>query len=165
MRWTIALTLAALSLAGCGRAKPADETTLTFERLEDTTAISRGRPVLASLEPFRMKNGVLRVRGTMEVPDGTRIQLSIYPSGTDQLVGRVQMAVEGRRFESPPMLGERGPLPEGKYRIELLSHFNTMWQPPEVMRATHDGMDLRGPGVTRTRLGDAAFFLTAERRL
>ena len=79
MRRTIALTLATVTLAGCGRAKPAGEATLTFEQL--------------------------------------------YPVETDQLVGRVQMTVEGRRFETPPGLGERG------------------------------------------RLGDAAFFLTAERRL
>jgi hypothetical protein len=33
------------------------------------------------------------------------------------------------------------------------------------MRATHDGKDLRGPGITRDRAGGAAFYLVEERRL
>ena len=73
--------------------------------------------------------------------------------------------VHERQFDSPPMLGERGPLPAGDYRCELLAHFNPDWQTAEVLRATGDGRSLRGPGITRTRGGKAALFLTQESHL
>ena len=59
----------------------------------------------------------------------------------------------------------RGPLPVDLYRFDVLAHFNPAWQPEQVMRATHDGRSLRGPGITRGTGGQPAFFLREERRL
>jgi hypothetical protein len=160
-----ALALVLLAPAGCGRGKPARQP-LRFEDLgRDTAGLTRGRPLLDALEPYRMKNGVLRVRGAMNLPDGARIQLSIYRKDSNQMVSCVQFTVANHCFDSPPIIGPRGPLPVADYRFEVLVHFNSTWQPENVMRATHDGLALRGPGITRARSGEAAFFHSEERHL
>jgi hypothetical protein len=55
-----------------------------------------------------------------------------------------------------------GPLPPGKYRFELLAHFTPDWQSADVLRSTDEGRTLRGPGITRSRQGNAAFFMVEE---
>ena len=94
-----------------------------------------------------------------------RIQISLYRHGTKDLISRVQVRVADHRFETPPIVGEHGPLPRGNYRFEYLALFNDAWQTADVMRATHDGRNLRGPGITRDRVGGAAFYLVEERTL
>jgi hypothetical protein len=108
---------------------------------------------------------VLRVRGRVSFPDGVRIQVSIYPKGSKQLLNRVQVIVREHRFDSPPILGPQGPLPRAAYRVEYLALFNDAWQGADVMRRIAGGRDLRGPGVTRDRVGGAAFYLVEERTL
>ncbi len=161
MVWTMALGV----LAGCGRGGSQRATELSFEQLADTTGITRGAPVLTAFEPYRMTNGAMRVRGTVEFPDRTRMEISIYRKRTAELVGRVQFVIQNRRFDSPPVLGRGGQLPADDYRFELLTHFNSAWQPPSVMSATGNGTRLHGPGIRRDRLGQAAFLLTREARL
>jgi hypothetical protein len=158
----------ALSLAGCGGRgdrDPQGTTPLVFDELPDTSGLSKGEPLLTRIEPYRMPNGALRFRGALDFPDGTRLQVTILDKSRNVVVGRWQMTVRNRRFDSPPILGERGPLPTGLYRLEYLAHFNDAWQPPDVLEATDHGRRLRGPGVTMTRQGPAAFFLAEERRL
>jgi predicted N-acetyltransferase YhbS len=139
-------------LAGCGgKSRQASE--LTFEELRDTTGLSRGAPLLRTVEAYRMPNGVLRVRGRLDFPDGTRIEASIYRMDTDEMVSRVQMPIQNQRFESPPIIGPRGPLPRGRYRVRYLALFNEAWQPPEVLEATDAGRRLHGPGITRDQAG------------
>jgi hypothetical protein len=156
----VALCLAALSLASCGREKPASE--LSFEKLPDTTGLSRGADVLERFEPFRMANGAVRVTGRARLPDGTKLQIAIKPPNGTVSVAMAHVVVQGSQFDTPPLLGDRGPLPRGRYRFEVLAHFNADWQPPEVLRALDGGQSLRGPGVTRARDGAAAFFIVRE---
>ena len=66
---------------------------------------------------------------------------------------------------TPPMIGTRGPLPHGAYHFELLTYFNSGWQPPEVLQETDDGRRLRGPGITRARGGETAFVHTEDHTL
>jgi hypothetical protein len=155
-----ALALAALALLSCSREEKATE--LTFETLPDTTGLARGAPVLERFEPYRMENGAVRFTGRARLPDGTRLQIAIKQPGGTVSVAMAHVYVQDSQFDSPPLLGDRGPLPRGHYRFEVLSHFNRDWQPPEVMRALDDGKRLRGPGVTRARNGDAALFLASE---
>lgn len=156
----VALCVAALALGACGREEKASE--LTFESLPDTTGLTEGAPVLERFEPYRMPNGAVRFTGRARLPDGTRLQIAIkQPQGTVS-VAMAHVYVQGSQFDSPPLLGERGPLPKGHYRFEVLTHFNDEWQPPEVMRALDGGKRLRGPGITRARNGDAALFLASE---
>jgi hypothetical protein len=165
MRRILFVTLAlAVAVAGCGGGRPKDSA-LTIEELSDTTGLSRGAPLLRGFEPYRMANGVLRVRGTLDFPDDTRIQISVLQQRTGALLYRVQMDVRNRRFDSPPIIGARGPLPEDDYRFEVLAHFNDAWQPARVLAETDQGRALRGPGITRGRNGEAAFLLVEERRL
>jgi hypothetical protein len=162
--WFLALSLL-VGIAGCGERHDEHASALHFELQKDTTNLSSGRPVLQRVEAARADDGVLRVRGDVDLPDGVRLQISLYPHGTEDLAGRVQVVVQHRRFETPPVIGSTGPLPRGRYRVEYLALFNAAWQSPDVMRATHDGKDLRGPGITRDRAGGAAFYLVEERRL
>ena len=153
----------ALALAGCGREKPRQP--MTFEHLPDTTGLSSGVAILKSFEPSRMANGTVRVSGDVRLPDSTRLQIAIRAPGGGVSLAMAQAVVLGGRFDTPPMLGEHGPLPAGDYRFELLAHFNADWQPARVLRATANGHDLRGPGITRARNGDAALLLTRDGRL
>lgn len=160
----LALTLL-LAVAGCGRRHETQAPALTFEELTDTTGLAQGEPILTGVEPQRMPNGALRVRGEVELPDGVRIQVSIYRKGTQQMLNRLQVVVADGRFDSPPILGDGKPLPPGDYRFEYLALFNDAWQTPEVLRRTRSGQALRGPGITRDRVGGAAFYLVEERSL
>ena len=105
------------------------------------------------------------MHGAVELPEGTRLQVSIFRSGTRDLLARVQVIVHDRHFDSTPIVGPHGPLPAGRYRVEYLALFNPAWQSEEVLERTDQGRQLRGPGITRDRAGGAAFYLTEERQL
>lgn len=158
------VTLAAIALAGCGGGSHRSSS-LSFDTITDSTVLASGKSTLTTFEPYRMANGAMRIRGTADFPDGTRLQVSIYRKATNEMSGRLQVILADKRFDSPPIIGAVGPLPKDDYRFEVLAHFDPDWQPPAVMNATHDGLDLRGPGITRDRLGRAAFRLTREARL
>jgi len=150
-------------LAGCGREKPREE--LTFERLPDTTGLSAGAAILERFETYRTPEGAVRVAGDLRLPDSTRLEVAIRAPGGGSAVAMAHVVVLDGKFDTPPMLGENGPLPVGEYRLEVLVHFDADWQPARVLRATANGRSLRGPGITRARNGDAALFLTREGRL
>lgn len=157
------LALAALVL-GCGKKSSRDSTPLVLEDLGDSSRLSQGEPLLTRIEPYRMENGALRIRGRLDFPDGTRIQVAIRDA-RDQPIGRWEMIVQDHGFDSPPILGPRGPLPEGRYRLEYLAHFTDAWQPRSVNEATDYGRRLRGPGVRLTRQGLGSFYMVEERKL
>ncbi len=138
---------------------------LSFEDLSDPATLTRGKPILTSFEPYRITGQALRVRGSARLPDGTRLQVSIVRVATGEPLLVAQVTVERGSFESAPLMGTRGPLPVDLYRFDVLAHFNAAWQTEKVLRATHDGRSLRGPGVTRGTGGQPAFFLREERRL
>ena len=159
------MLLLALAIAGCGREKASRSTELTFEQLADTAGLSQGPPLLTALEPYRLQGGAMRVRGMLDFPDGTRVQIQVAPAAGGEPVARLEVTIVDRQFETPPFMSPNGPLPEGRYRFTLLSHFNDTWQPASVMRATGGGQRLHGPGITRSAMGQATFILNEERRL
>jgi hypothetical protein len=164
MRWLTVLAVAVV-LAGCGR-EAKDTPPLELEELErDTSQLSRGEPLLTGIQPYRDGQGALRVRGRLDFPDETRIQITIYRKETNELLARTQTLVRNGRFDTTPIRGTGGTLPPGVYRFEYYTLFNDVWQPPEVLEATRQGRALRGPGVTRDRIGGATFHLVEERRL
>lgn len=152
-----------LALVSCGRDKPTRE--LSFESLPDTAGLSEGAPIVQEFEPYRMANGAVRVKGRVRVPDGTLLQIAIKSPGGAESVAMAQVRVQGQWFDTPPLLGENGPLPKGEYRFELLSHFTPTWQGAEGEGALRAGPSLRGPGITRAHDGAAALFLVKEGRL
>ncbi len=155
-----ALLVASLGM-GCGKTREPSKA-LTFEQLPDTAGLSEGRAILTELEPVRMDGGAMRVTGGADLPEGTRLQLSIKRPGERTTVAMAHVEVHDRRFESPPLMGEYGPLPQATYRFEVTARFTPDWQSASVLRATGDGKSLRGPGITRDRNGDAMFFLSKE---
>lgn len=152
-----------LSLSGCSREKA--QQPLTFEHLPDTSGLSQGAAILKSFALYRMSNGAVRVSGEARLPDSTKLQIAIRAAGGSVSLAMAQVVVLGGRFESPPLLGDLGPLPVGDYRFEVLAHFDADWQPARVLRELAGGDSLRGPGITRARNGDAALFLARETRL
>jgi hypothetical protein len=158
----------AAAIAGCARREsqePAAEEPLTIEQMRDTTGLSEGRALMRSFEPYRMDNGVIRVRGRLAFPDGTVGQLSIFPAGSKDMITRVQFVVENGRFDTPPIIGGSGPLPRGRYHFTVVSYFDSSMQPPEVLEETRDGRILRGPGITRSIHGGAAFSYAGDHTL
>ena len=154
-----------LLAAGCGGGRAPKAQALRFEELGDTTGLTRGAPLVRTFEPYRGRGGVLHVRGSVDFPDGTRLQVSVLDRATGRMVDRFQVHVEDSRFESPPLVGPGGPFPVADYRFEVLAHFNEAWQPEEVLRRTRDGRSLRGPGITRGIHGEAVFSLVEEVRI
>ena len=156
-----------LVLGACSGDKQAS-TELAFESLEslpDTTGLSEGAPIVQEFEPYRMDNGAVRVKGRVRVPDGTLLQIAIKEPGGVVSVAMAHVRVRGQWFDTPPLLGESGPLPKGEYRFELLSHFTPEWQGEEGGGALRAGTALRGPGITRAKNGAAALYLVKEGRL
>lgn len=149
-----------LGLAGCQRKAPEPE--LTFESSTDTTGLSQGADVMASFEPYRMDNGAVRVRGRMRLPDSTKVEIRIERPDRPIAVAMAHADVLGGQFDSPPMLGDGGPLPHGEYRYHVRVIFDDAWQPARVLRETANGTTLRGPGMTRARNGGA--MLALERK-
>ena len=154
--------LFALHSCGGGKSSSGD---LSFEALPDSTGLAQGAPLVQDFEPYRMSNGAVRVKGRLRVPDGTLLQVAIKQPGGAVAVAMAQVRVQGEQFDTPPLLGDRGPLPSGTYRFELLSHFTESWQGAEGAAALRAGPALRGPGITRARDGAAALFLAKEGRL
>lgn len=152
-----------LTTAGCGQRDEAPSA-LTFEQLPDTTGLTDGPPIVEGFEVLRMDNGAMRVEGSAQLPDGTKLQIAIRPVGGGPSLAMAHTLVEGRHFGTPPLLGAYGPIPEGRYQVEVLARFTPDWQSPQVMRATADGKSLRGPGVTRARDGAPSFLLSQEVR-
>jgi hypothetical protein len=157
--------VALLAVTGCGRRHEEPASELKFELPTDTTGLSRGSALLTRIEPYRLPGGGLRIRGEVGFPDGVRLQISIVRKGTHDMLARVQVVTADHRFETTPILPERGALPRGAYRLEVLALFNPAWQTAEVLRVTNDGRDLRGPGMSRDPVGGASFFLVEERKL
>jgi hypothetical protein len=153
-----------LVFAGCGR-KTERTHDLTFEQLTDTTGLTRGAPILLALEPYRITGRAVRVRGSVDLPDGTRLQVAIIRVKTGEILMVAGASVERHEFETPPLMSPNGPFPEDLYRFEVSAQFNEAWQPGDVLRATQDGLSLHGPGMTRGAAGQVGFFLSQERRL
>ena len=150
--------------AGCGRGgrHGGGSQDLTFENLPDTSALASGAPLVEDFEVIRLANGTLQVHGRSRLPEGTRLRVGILEPGGRTTLAMTQASVHGSRFISPLLIGDTGPLPVARYRFELLARFTPDWQPPDVMRATDAGRMLRGPGITRTRLGEPTFYLEEE---
>lgn len=161
--WVLAVALAAA--CSCGRSGERRTTSLSFETLRDTVGMTSGAPILTSFEPYRLPNGLVRARGTARLPDGTRLQISMLRASNQSVVMRLQVPVEAGRFDSPPILGERGPIPEGDYTFEVLARFDEQWQPPQVMSDLDGGRSLHGPGMERDRLGVPVLHVVRRGRL
>ena len=159
-RLVLAFAFLVVFAAGCGERK--EPPPLTLEVLPDTAGLTRGAPIVDSLAVERLEAGPLRVSGRVSLPDGTRLQVAIRRPGGRSALAMSHVVVHGGRFESPPLVGDLGPLPPDKYRLELLAHFTPDWQSAEVLRSTNEGRTLRGPGITRSRQGKAAFFMVEE---
>ena len=160
--FVLSLAYLVLLAAGCGGQKQ-EAPPLTLEVLPDTAGLSQGGPIVDSLAVERLDGGALRVRGRVNLPDGTNLQVAIRRAGGGgSALAMTRVVANEGRFESPPMVGDMGPLPPGKYRFELLAHFTPDWQSADVLRSTDEGRTLRGPGITRSRQGNAAFFMVEE---
>ena len=162
----VPVTLAMLLLTGCGtHSRSTDDDSVTVERLPagvDTAGLSHGGPIVESFDVVRLPGGALLVRGHTTLPDHTRLQVTMKDAGTGRTLHVTQMQVANHAYESVPMVGDNGPFPVADYRFEVLSHFTREWQTADVLRQTGDGMNLRGPGITRSKVNGAALFLVEE---
>jgi hypothetical protein len=150
-------------LAGCGRrhdATPSGD--LTFEQLSDTAGLSSGTPILKSFDAYRMESGALRVKGTTRLPEDTNLRVSVKRAGEKNVLAMTQVTVRAGAFDSGPIIGESGPLPTASYEFGITAMFLPDAQPREVLHETDDGRRLRGPGMRRTQVGTAMFWVTEE---
>ena len=156
----------ALLIASCG-SKPAEKPQkLTFERLDagDTTGWTKGPALLRTFQVMREPGGALRARGSLDLPDGTRLELNVYPPAGNTVLARTQFELHGGSFETPPLHGFEGPLPEQTYHFQLRGIFDPAVQPPQVMAALEGGRKLRGPGMVEGPNGLIAFVHDEELR-
>ncbi|HTR96463.1 MAG TPA: hypothetical protein VMH61_01040 [Candidatus Acidoferrales bacterium] len=153
---------ASLGCSGCGSHSSPSHDSITLERLPDTTGLAQGAPIVQGFEAYRMPNGAMRLKGHLNFPDGTRVQVAIRRAAGAPSVAMCQVTVEDHAFDSPPLIGATGPLPVSDYRFELSAPFTSAWQPPEVLDLTDQGRLLRGPGMTRDHAGTPTFWLVEE---
>jgi len=160
----VAAAFLVLAPAGCGKAKPAEHETIEFESMPDSATLTQGKSLLTSFEPYRASDGALRARGRLDLPDGTRLQLSVKRGDGIEL-GRVQLNLLGGGFDTPPIFDQGRVPPTDRYHFDLSVQFNRVWQPEQVLSATGNGLELRGPGMHRGNHGEAIFSTSLERRL
>jgi hypothetical protein len=156
----LSAAIAAMMIAGCGSREHRDDSTLRFRKIEertDTAGLSRGRTLLQSFAVVRDPAGALRAEGRLGLPEGTVLELIVYAARGAEVRGRTQFILHDGRFESPPILGPGGPLPEGTYHFQLRARFDPELQPAEVMNAVDGGLALRGPGIMQIGSGMVAF--------
>jgi hypothetical protein len=156
----------ALLIASCG-SKPAEKPQkLTFERLDagDTTGWTKGPALLHTFEVMRDPGGALRARGSLDLPNGTRLELNVYPPGGSAVVARTQFELHDGSFETPPLHGFEGPLPVQTYHFQLRGIFDPAVQSPQVMEALNGGRKLRGPGMVEGPNGLIAYVHDEELR-
>ena len=153
----LSAAMAAALIAGCGNQPSEKDAPLTFQKLDDrdTTGLSSGRTLLHEFEVARDPAGALRARGRTDLPEGMRLELIVYSVTDAQVLARTQFAVRDHRFETAPILGAGGRLPEAVYHFQLRGLFDSGLQPAEVMAATGNGLALRGPGMVRGPHGTA----------
>lgn len=155
-----------MGISGCGsKGKPATSDSLSFESLPDSTAIASGVPLLSQFEPYRASDGSLRLRGRLNLPDSARIQITLKHPGENQPLIVTQTLVLAGGFDTAPVYVHGGNPPADNYVFEISSQFNRVWQPQQVLAATHNGLDLRGPGMRRGDHGEAVFRITLEKHL
>jgi hypothetical protein len=163
MTWRRGIAIAGLvMLVGCGERRERETPELTFQQKTDTTGLTQGTAMVHGLRARRSEAGAVVVDGDVDFPDGVRIQVTLFPKGGSNVLARGQALVRNGGFETAPLMGADGALPAGRYRVELLSLFIPTWQSPQVLRRTADGRNLRGPGMTRDRVGAAAFHRAEE---
>ena len=121
--------------------------------------------MLSEFEPYRASNGMLRVRGRFDLPDGALLQYSVKRRADGREVAREQVLLVAGGFDSPPMPSMGAKLPEDAYAFELSTEFNRVWQPEHVLTATRSGLALSGPGMGRGAHGEAIYRLSVEKRL
>jgi hypothetical protein len=156
----------ALLIASCG-SKPAEKPQkLTFERLDagDTTGWTQGPALLHTFEITRVPGGALRAKGNLDLPDGTKLELNVYPPTGNTILARTQFEIHGGSFETAPLNGFEGPLPEQTYHFQLRGIFDPAVQPPQVMAALNGGRKLRGPGMVEGPNGLIAYVHDEELR-
>jgi hypothetical protein len=160
----IAAALGLVVLAGCGRRQESGARSgeLTFEQLADTVGLSSGAPILQDFDAYRMENGTLRVEGRARLPEGTRLHVAVKHEGERSSLAMVEVTVTDGAFDSPPIIGETGVLPKGRYVFEISAMFLPESQSASVLRETDNGRALRGPGITRTQIGTAMLWLRQE---
>jgi hypothetical protein len=102
------------------------------------------------------------VKGTTRLPEDTNLRVSVKRSGEKNVLAMTQVTVRDGEFESGPIIGETGPLPKGTYEFGVTAMFLPDAQPRQVLHETDDGRRLRGPGMRRTQVGTAMFWMSQE---
>lgn len=156
------LLVATCALAGCSKREelPAGGEPMTLEeldRLNDTTGLSKGPERFRRLEAARGPDGQVRANGAIAFPDGTVGQLVVYADGATTPLTRIPFRLADGRFRDVLVSGPGGPLAPGRYRFEVTVLLAPSIQSADVMRSLGDPSRLRGPGITRDRLGGAAY--------
>jgi hypothetical protein len=158
----VALLVLVLALPGCSKREeaPAAGESLTIEELDaltDTAGLSKGPARFRRLEVARGADGAVRASGSVELPDGTVGQLVVYADDTPAPVTRIPFRLARGRFENVVVHAPGGSLAPGRYQVEVTVLLSPAIQSEAVMRSLGDPSRLRGPGITRDRVGGAAF--------
>ena len=111
-----------------------------------------GRLLVLLPKPFLVERHEFRQRS--ELPVG---QLVVYAGDTPGVLTRIPFRLENGRFAGVVVQAPGGSLPPGRYRFEVTVLLDPSIQPASVMRSLGDPSRLRGPGITRDRVGGAAF--------
>jgi len=80
----------------------------------------------------RGNGGEIFIIGSTNLPDGMKIGAEV-PFGKKRLGQDFGIYISDGKFRSAGFGTGSDPLPPGKYRVHLLSHFNEAWQAPNIL--------------------------------
>ncbi|MBT2771060.1 hypothetical protein J7J47_02295 [Halomonas sp. ISL-60] len=110
-------------------------------------------PHLTKVEAFaeRDTNGRIIVFGKVNLPNDTKLMISVRESGGGLLYGQDKCAVRHGAFSSKGFSNKGHPLPAKRYHIAIVSYFNGAWRQPEsVLSGVGSlGHRLLGPQVRK----------------
>lgn len=135
--------------------------TLLFAWKEEAERVAREEvgvpageaPHLTKVEAFaeRDTDGRIIVFGKANLPNDTKLMISIRESGGGWLYGQDKCAVRHGAFSSRGFSNKGHPLPAKRYHIAIVSYFNGPWRQPEsVLSGVGSfGRRLIGPQVIK----------------
>ncbi|MDF1613856.1 hypothetical protein [Desulfurivibrio dismutans] len=110
-------------------------------------------PYLVKVEAFaeRDEGGRIIVFGKANLPNDTKLMISVRESGGGWLYGQDKCAVRHGAFSSKGFSDKGDPLPAKRYHIEIFSYFNVAWRQPEAVLSGVGSLGRRliGPQVDK----------------
>ncbi len=129
--------------ANCGRqndtaSHPSSEAEKVIEDVKRgpsyVPAPSAARTLLKKFTVSRSHDGGIEFGGRLFLPQGTSVMFDLLPASGGRLLGQDKVVLgDSGSFRAGPFRSGESPYKAGAFRVQVLSHFTSVWQPPGVL--------------------------------